>query len=255
MREDPLNARGKSLIPPVATLLTELSPEKKARDWLPPMTILYMAPGGHRQWPVSIKPMLDRLSWIVLQTRPAALMHLREALSTKKEWKPRYPLGPKIDSVPAVPYKFLDIGTQMGEYQIDELTLTRDDKTSILHPRHTRSGIPPVGTFHSIVHDRVGSHEDTIQKWCQVKAWFESSPTFDFWVVDEAKYRWGLPVIVPTCPRKMFAQGPRLKFVDIVTDTLHASSSDLITWNTLVLVKLRWFSEIPREWLTMLLTR
>ena len=141
---------------------------------------------------MSIKPMLDRLSWIVLKTRPAALIHLREALSTRKEWKPRYRLGPKIDSVPAVPYKFLDIGTQMGEYQIEELTLTRDDKTSILHPRYARSGIPPVGTFHSIVQDRVGSHEDTIQQWCQVKAWFESSPTFDFWVVDETKYRWGI---------------------------------------------------------------
>ena len=84
-----------------------------------------------------------------------------------------------------------------------------------------------------------------------MKAWFESSPTFDFWVVDEAKYRWGLPVLVPTCPRKMFTQGPRLRYVDIVTDTLHASSSDLITWNTLVLLKLRWFNEIPREWLAI----
>ena len=50
-----------------------------------------------------------------------------------------------------------------------------------------------------------------------------------FWVVDASKYRWGLPVLVPTCPKKMFMQGPRLKYVDIVTDTLHASSSDLIT--------------------------
>ena len=57
--EDPLQARGKSLLPTVATMLGELSPGKQARDWLPPMTILYMAPGGHRQWPVSIKPMLD----------------------------------------------------------------------------------------------------------------------------------------------------------------------------------------------------
>ena len=44
-------------------------------------------------------------------------------------------------------------------------------------------------------------------------------------------------------------QGPRLKYIDIVTDTLHASSSDLITWNTLVMMKLRWISEIPREWI------
>ena len=32
-------------------------------------------------------------------------------------------------------------------------------------------------------------------------------------------------MIVPTCPKKLFAQGPRKKYVDIVTDTLHASSS------------------------------
>ena len=44
-------------------------------------------------------------------------------------------------------------------------------------------------------------------------------------------------------------QGQRLKYIDIVTDTLHASSSDLITWNTLVKMKLRWLSEIPRQWI------
>ena len=44
----------------------------------------------------------------------------------------------------------------------------------------------------------------------------------------------GLPIFVPTCPKKLFEQGPRKKYVDIVTDTLHASSADLITWNTLV---------------------
>ena len=42
-----------------------------------------------------------------------------------------------------------------------------------------------------------------------------------------------------------------MKYVDIVTDTLHASSSDLITWNTLVLLKLKWFNEIPRQWLAI----
>ena len=49
--------------------------------------------------------------------------------------------------------------------------------------------------------------------------------------------------------KKLFAQGPRQKYVDIVTDTLHASSSDLITWNTLVMLKLNWVSPIPRQWL------
>ena len=77
--EDPLNARGKSLIPTVASMLKELSPEKQARDVVATsVTMLYMAPGGHRQWPVSIKPMLDRLSWIVLGRLDPwmALMHV-----------------------------------------------------------------------------------------------------------------------------------------------------------------------------------
>ena len=194
------------------------------------------------------RSMMDRLSWIVLRTRSLALMRLREALLTRPNWKPYYRHGPRIDSVPAVPYKFLDIGTQMGEYQLEELTLKKDDKDNILHPRYTRSGIPPVDTFHSVVQGRVGNQYDIIQQWCTVKAWFESSPTCDFWVVDESKYRWGLPVLVPTCPRKLFMQGPRLKYIDIVTDTLHASSSDLITWNTLVLMKLKWLDRIPRQW-------
>ena len=51
------------------------------------------------------------------------------------------------------------------------------------------------------------------------------------------------------CPKKLFAQGPRKKYVDIVTDTLRASSSDLITWNTLVMMKLQWIDSIPREWI------
>ena len=111
--------------------------------------------------------------------------------------------------------------------------------------------LSPEKQARAVVQGRVGSRYDVIQQWCHVKAWVGSSPTCDFWVVDEAKYRWGLPVLVPTCPRKLFKQGPRLKYVDVVTDTLHASSSDLITWNTLVLVKLRWFTEIPRQWLAI----
>ena len=81
------------------------------------------------------------------------------------------------------------------------------------------------------------------------EAWFEHSINYDFRVVDPSGYIWGLPVIVPTCPKKLFSQGPRHKYVDIVTDTIHASSSDLITWNTLVMIKLKWVSIIPRQWL------
>ena len=48
-------------------------PKMETREWLPAITILYMAPGGPRQWPMSITALLDRLSWIVLQTRPLAI--------------------------------------------------------------------------------------------------------------------------------------------------------------------------------------
>ena len=192
---------------------------------------------------------VGQVSWIVLQTRPLALMHLREALHDRPKWKPLYKQGPKIESVPAIPHKFLDIGTQMGEYHLEDLILKKNDLDNILHPRHDRSGIPSVHAFHSVVQNRVGTQPNVIQQWCNENAWFDSSPTCDFWVTDAPKYRWGLPVIVPTCPKKMFMQGPRLKYVDIVTDTLHASSSDLITWNTLVMLKLKWYDEIPRKWL------
>ena len=249
LREDTLNAHGKSLIPTVATLLAELSPKKRARDWLPAVTVLYVAPGGHRQWPFSIKPLLDRLSWIVLLTRPLALMHLREELQNNPEWNPQYRHGPKVELVPAVPYKFLDIGTQMGHYYIEELLPKKEDKNNILHPRHTRAGIPPVNTFHSALQNRVGISYGRAEHWCNENAWFDSSPTSDFRVTEAPKYRWGLPVLVPTCPKKMFIQGPRKKYIDIVTDTLHASSSDLITWNTLVMMKLGWISDVPREWI------
>ena len=151
--------------------------------------------------------------------------------------------------MPAVPHKFLDIGIKMGQYHIEELLPRKGDKNNILHPRHTGMGIPPANTFHSVVQKRVGSHPASIDHWCVESAWFETSPAHDFRVTEDSKYRWGLPVLVPTCPKKMFAQGPRLKYVDIVTDTLHASSSDLITWNTLVMMKLRWIEELPRAWI------
>ena len=99
------------------------------------------------------------------------------------------------------------------------------------------------------MHERAAKWVPDGEVWCVEEAWFAHSPDFDFRVVDPPGYIWGLPVIVPTCPKKLFAQGPRKKYVDIVTDTLHASSSDLITWNTLVMMKLQWVDSIPRQWI------
>ena len=73
MIEDTLKGRGKPMTPLVITLLERLSPKQEAREWLPAVSIIYMAPGGHRQWPMSITALLDRLSWILLQTRSLAL--------------------------------------------------------------------------------------------------------------------------------------------------------------------------------------
>ena len=35
----------------------------------------------------------------------------------------------------------------------------------------------------------------------------------------------------------------------LTSSPLHASSSDLITWNTLVMMKLQWVESIPRQWI------
>ena len=67
-------------MPSVATLLGEHFPNKDMRDYLPLMTIIYMGPGGHRQWPISISALLDRLSWLVLQTRGLALTSFQSAV-------------------------------------------------------------------------------------------------------------------------------------------------------------------------------
>ena len=109
-------------------------------------------------------------------------------------------------------------------------------------------GIPPANTFHADLHARAVRRNPDEEAWCIEEAWFAHSPDHDSRVKDPLGYIWGLPVLVPTCPKKLFALGPRKKYVGIVTDTLHASSSDLITWNTLVMMKLNWIDSIPRQW-------
>ena len=104
------------MTPPVIKLLERLSPKQEAREWTPAITIIYMAPSGHRQWPMSITALLDCLSWIVLQTRPLALASFQEAVRRSPKWQPKYRGGPKVAIAPSIPYKFLDIGTKMGSY-------------------------------------------------------------------------------------------------------------------------------------------
>ena len=118
LSEDPLQGRGNSMIPTVLELLGELFPNKGMRDYLPLMTIMYMGPGGHRQWPMSISALLDRLSWLVLETRSLALTSFQSAVQKNLEWSPKCYKGSRIARVPPPPIKFLDIGTKMGCYEI-----------------------------------------------------------------------------------------------------------------------------------------
>ena len=151
LNDDSLSGRGKSLIPSVATMLMELYPNKSMRDYLPLLSIIYMGPGGHRQWPMSISALLDRLSWLVLQTRPLALSSFQAAVQKNSRWCPRYHRGQKIAVAQTPPIKFLDIGTKMGCYKIGEHIPGRDDTTNIFHPRLVGGGIPaPNSTRQSI---------------------------------------------------------------------------------------------------------
>ena len=173
-----------------------------------------------------------------------ALSSFQTEAQKSQKWRPRYRCGPRVAVAPATPFKFLDIGTKMGCYKIEGHIPVKDDMNNIFHPRFAGEGIPPANTFHAIVHDRAAKWIPDEEVWCTKEAWFAHSPDHGFRVKDPHGYIWGLPVLVPTCPKKLFALGPRKKYVDIVTDTLHASSSDLITWSTLVMMKLNWIESI-----------
>ena len=128
------------MIPSAASLLAELYPNKGVREWLPMLTMMYMAPGGHRQWPMSISALLDRLSWLVMQTRALALSIFQTAVQKNPKWQPRYRCGPKVAVAPSTPFKFLDIGTKMGCYSIGDHIPASKETTNILHPRFV--GLP-----------------------------------------------------------------------------------------------------------------
>ena len=175
---------------------------------------------------------------------------LHAAAKARPMWCPKYYRKgtKKIAEGPPPPVKLLDIGTKMGSYEIkDELKEfipDMNDKTNLHHPKSTASGIPRPGTFYE-VYRRLGKTRSDELEWRDAAAWVNHSTTSDFHTPDAFGYIWGLPIFVPTCARKLFEQGPRQKYVDIVTDTLHASSADLITWNTLAMKRLKLQNFIP----------
>ena len=86
--------------------------------------------------------------------------------------------------------------------------------------------------------------------WCDDRMWTDYTVHYDLRVHEPIGSLWGLPLLIPTCLR-LFAQGVRLKYVDVFTDTLHASSSDLITWNTLAVIKYGRADLLRKEWLVV----
>ena len=100
LTEDPLSGRGRSMIASVASLLAELYPNRRAREWLPMLTIIYMAPGGHRQWPMSISALLDRLSWLVLQNSNFGFVLLPSSRAEESQVEAQIPLWTKDCSSP-----------------------------------------------------------------------------------------------------------------------------------------------------------
>ena len=161
------------MIPSVASLLAELYPDKSAREWLPMLTIIYMAPGGHRQWPMSISALLDRLSWLVLQARTLALSSFQTAVQKNSKWKPRYRCGPKIAVAPPTPFKFLTLGLRWDATRLGIThTPARTDTTNIFHPRFVGEGIPSANTFHAVIHDRTAKWIPDGQVWCVEETWF-----------------------------------------------------------------------------------
>ena len=188
MLENTLNGSGRQMTPSVIKLLEGLSPKKEAREWLPEITIIYMAPGGHRQWPMCITALLNRLSWIVHHTRASALAYFQEAVQRAPNWTPKYRKGAKVAVAPPIPYKFLDIGTEMGDYKLGEHVPAKHDYDNIYHPRYLRDAIPPVNTFHAVVQNRAAQSVHGIEEWCLEEAWFEHSVNYDFRVTDPSGY-------------------------------------------------------------------
>ena len=167
--EDTLKGRGRPMTPPVIKLLEGLSPKQEAREWLPAITIIYMAPGGHRQWPMSITALLlDRAT----DTSIGVGFLFQEAVQREPKWQPKYRSGPRVAIAPSIPYKFLDIGTKMGSYKLGEHVPERHDTDNIYHPRYIRNAIPPVNTFHAVVHDRAAKWVQDADEWCLEEAWF-----------------------------------------------------------------------------------
>ena len=119
--------------------------------------------------------MLEKFSHLLCITRQVAINHLKAALQKLPTWRPRYRVkGVKsLWTAPSPPVKFLDIGTKMGLYEIEGLTLCRD-RLSVHHSRSTERVRAPNTFYEACIKGLV--HQD--HKWenpCGVMRWHGQS--------------------------------------------------------------------------------
>ena len=120
----------------------------------------------------------------------------------------RWYLG-AVKIAPSPPFKFLDIGTKMGLHEVEGLTPC-SDQFNVHNPRSSQRILAP-NAFYEAVHWGLLKQQTGDSPWCDEKAWTEHSTLSDFRVSEPLGFLWGLPILIPTCPRKLFEQGPRLK--------------------------------------------
>ena len=168
-----------------------------------PLAIVYCVHGTWRSQtvPMSANTLLDWFSLLIHTTRKSAIVHLAAAVKACPGWRPRYfRKGTKKAEAP---------GAKMGSYEIKELIPDMKDRSDVLHPRSTAPSIPKPGAFYEVLHKRLRKPRSNDSAWCDASAWLKPSTTFDFHTPDSFGYVWGLPILVPTCARKLFEQGLR----------------------------------------------
>ena len=206
-----MKGRGRSMTPPVIRLLERLSPKQEAREWLPAISIIYMAPGGHRQWPMSIIALLDRLSWILLQTRSLALA--KRLYKGTLSGNPDIEVDQRLPLHRQFPTSSLTLepkweATRLGNMFPRGMTLITSTIQDTLEPLSHLS-------THFMQLSTIGRREGFRMLMSGVSRKHGLiTIDYDFRVIDPPGYIWGLPVLVPTCPKKLFSEGPRRKYVD-----------------------------------------
>ena len=179
----------------------------------------------------------------LLLTRKEALKSLVQAVKTYPGWKKPQDLYGKGSSetampAPPPPIKFLDIATPMGCQQPEAL-LVNPTRNLMEHPW---SG-PMAPTANPFLSHPLAPEDKNKEPWRNAIHCGIVMVDNDFRTV---AIRWGLLLLAPSCPRKLFVGGPWLSYVDIVTD-LNCESMIPLEWNKIANLSLPLCQERERK--------